>query len=43
MAYADYEYYITTYLGTAIQEADFPAPFPACKLLFGLLHAGESG
>lgn len=24
MAYADYEYYITTYLGTAIQEADFP-------------------
>ena len=24
MAYADYEYYTTTYLGTAIQEADFP-------------------
>ena len=24
MAYADYRYYITTYLGTAIQEADFP-------------------
>lgn len=24
MAYADYKYYITTYLGTAIQEADFP-------------------
>lgn len=24
MAYADYEYYITTYLGTAIKEADFP-------------------
>lgn len=23
MAYADYEYYITTYLGTAIQEEDF--------------------
>lgn len=23
MAYADYEYYITTYLGTAIQEYDF--------------------
>ena len=23
MAYADYEYYITTYLGTAIEEADF--------------------
>ena len=24
MAYADYEYYTTTYLGTAIKEADFP-------------------
>ena len=24
MAYADYEYYKDTYLGTAIQEADFP-------------------
>ncbi len=24
MAYADYKYYITTYLGKAIQEADFP-------------------
>lgn len=24
MAYADYEYYTDTYLGTAIQEADFP-------------------
>lgn len=24
MAYADYEYYTTTYLGTAIQEPDFP-------------------
>ena len=24
MAYADYGYYITTYLGTVIQEADFP-------------------
>lgn len=24
MAYADYEYYITTYLGTAIKEDDFP-------------------
>ena len=24
MAYADYEYYTTTYLGTAIGEADFP-------------------
>ncbi len=24
MAYADYEYYITAYLGTAIREADFP-------------------
>ena len=24
MAYADYRYYINTYLGTAIQEADFP-------------------
>lgn len=24
MAYADYRYYITTYLGTAIQEDDFP-------------------
>ena len=24
MAYADYEYYTTTYLGTAISEADFP-------------------
>ena len=24
MAYADYEYYTTTYLGTAITEADFP-------------------
>ena len=24
MAYADYGYYTTTYLGTAIQEADFP-------------------
>lgn len=24
MAYADYEYYTTTYLGTAIKEDDFP-------------------
>lgn len=24
MAYADYEYYTTTYLGTAIKESDFP-------------------
>lgn len=24
MAYADYEYYATTYLGTAIKEDDFP-------------------
>ena len=24
MAYADYEYYTTTYLGTAIDEANFP-------------------
>ena len=24
MAYADYEYYTNTYLGTTIQEADFP-------------------
>ena len=24
MAYADYEFYVSTYLGTAIQEADFP-------------------
>lgn len=24
MAYADYQYYKNTYLGTAIQEADFP-------------------
>lgn len=24
MAYADYEYYTTTYLGTAISESDFP-------------------
>lgn len=24
MAYADYEYYTTTYLGTAIKEGDFP-------------------
>lgn len=24
MAYADYEYYTNTYLGTAIQDADFP-------------------
>lgn len=24
MAYADYEYYTTTYLGTAIKEEDFP-------------------
>lgn len=24
MAYADYEYYTTTYLGTAISEQDFP-------------------
>lgn len=24
MAYADYEYYTDTYLGTAIQETDFP-------------------
>lgn len=24
MAYADYEYYKTTYMGTAIEEADFP-------------------
>ena len=24
MAYADYDYYINTYLGTSIQEADFP-------------------
>lgn len=24
MAYADYEYYATTYLGTAIKECDFP-------------------
>lgn len=24
MAYADYEYYTATYLGTAIEEADFP-------------------
>ena len=26
MAYADYEYYTTTYLGTAIKEDDFPRP-----------------
>nr|DAO55497.1 MAG TPA: YqbG [Caudoviricetes sp.] len=76
MAYADYQYYKNTYLGTAIQEADFPrlalrasssdglrrlsvlqkyipgdghpggrlsAPRPACKQLFGLLHAGPGG
>lgn len=24
MAYADYEYYTTTYLGTAVKECDFP-------------------
>lgn len=24
MAYADYQYYKNTYLGTAIQETDFP-------------------
>ena len=34
MAYADYEYYTTTYLGTAIKEDDFPRlSLPASSFL----------
>lgn len=42
MAYADYTFYSTTYLGTAIAQADFPRLAARASVLIDLLTFGRA-